>query len=277
MRTSLVALAFLALAGSARAQDKQACVGAYEKAQQLRADTKLRAAREQLLVCSRPECPALIRQDCSQWVGEVQNAIPSVVVAGRDASGHDVLAVRVSIDGAVVAESLDGKPIQIDPGPHKFRYESAGRPPIEEQVLVREGERNRQITVNFARPEDRRRDEPPPLDTPPDKPGPPIVAFSLIGLGVVALGAALYFDLKANGDARNLRDSCAPKCQQSDVDAVQAKYVAAGVALGVGIVGLGVGAVLLLARPSAKTTASTWRFDVTPTRGGASALVGATF
>jgi hypothetical protein len=276
MRTRLVFAALFALTGTAHGQDKQACVGAYEKSQQLRSDAKLRAAREQLLVCSRPECPALIRQDCSQWMGEVQNAIPSVVIAGRDGSGHDVLAVRVSIDGAIVAESLDGKPILIDPGPHTFKYEAARRPPIEEQVLVREGERNRPITVSFARPDEQDKGDR-ATETAPEKPGPPIVAYTLIGLGAVALGAALYFDLKANGDARTLRDACAPTCNQSDVDSVKTNYVVAGVSLGVGIVGVGVGTVLLLARPSAKTSASTWRFDLTPTRDGAAASVGATF
>src|SRR5262249_42485296 len=151
-------------------------VSAYEKAQQLRGEAKLRAARDQLLVCSRPECPALVRQDCSQWMGEVQHALPSVVIAARDGTGHDVLAVRVSIDGVVVTETLDGKPIAVDPGPHKFKYETAGSAPIEEQVLVREGERNRPLTASFARGEERadtRREEK-RGGAPDDKPGPPI-------------------------------------------------------------------------------------------------------
>jgi hypothetical protein len=255
--------ATLALVATARAQDKQACVSAYEKAQQLRGEAKLRAARDQLLVCSRAECPALVRQDCSQWMGEVQNALPSVVIAARDGAGHDVLAVRVSIDGVVVTETLDGKPIPVDPGPHKVKYETAGSAPIEEQVLVREGERNRPLTVSFARGDaraDNRREER-RGGTPDDKPGPPIVAYTLIGVGVIALGSALVLDLVANSDATTLRDTCKPNCSQSAVDAVQTKYVAAGVSLGVGIVAVGVGTVLLLTRPRAK--AGAWRVDAT--------------
>jgi hypothetical protein len=274
---SVAMIAILATAGGARAEDKQACVSAYEKAQQLRAEAKLRSAREQLLVCSRQECPALVRQDCAQWMGELQNAIPSVVVAARDGTGHDLLAVRVSIDGVVVVESLDGKPLVLDPGPHRFKYESAGATPVEEQVLVREGERNRPITVTFTRSAPPTSGDEHRPEAPPGKPGPPIVAYGLIGLGAVALGAALYFDLKANGDARTLRDVCAPSCKQDDVDSVQAKYVAAGVSLGVGIVAVGVGTALLLVRPSAKASASTWRFDLHPTRGGAAGSLGARF
>jgi hypothetical protein len=266
-----------------RAEDKQTCIAAYEKAQHLRNDAKLRAAREQLLVCSRPECPALVRQDCSQWMTEVNAALPSVVIAGRDTQGHDVLAVRVSIDGAVVVEQLDGKPINVDPGVHKFRYETSGMPAVDEQVLVREGERNRPLTVTFTSPNATKPDpiKPPGDDGGADKPSSPVLPVVLIGVGVVALGAALFFDLKANGDARTLRDVCAPNCRQDDVDGVQTKYVAAGVSLGIGIVGVGVGTALFLLRgsgsASTKTQASTWTFDVKPTPGGGAAAIGVRF
>jgi hypothetical protein len=294
LRASAVAALTVAAAigapPAARADEKQACVAAYEKAQHLRMDTKLRAAKEQLVVCSRPECPVIIRQDCVQWMGEVNASMPSVVIAARDTSGHDVLDVRVTVDGVVVMEQLDGKPISIDPGPHKLRYLTRGKPPVDEQILVREGEHNRPLTVTFgpspqpgptgATTATPRTDAPAAdADEPAGKGGAPIVPIVLIGVGAVALGAALYFDLKANGDAQTLRDVCAPNCRQSDVDAVQAKYVAAGVALGVGIVGVGLGVTLLVLRPSApkKTEARGWTVDVAPTPGGATAGLRAAF
>jgi hypothetical protein len=288
--TAAAALIAAALgAGGARAQDKAACVAAYEKAQQLKMDAKLRAAREQLQICSKLECPALVRQDCSQWMGEVVQNMPSVVIAARDPQGRDVLAVKVSIDGAVVAETLDGKPIALDPGVHKVKYETNNMHPVEEQVLLREGEHNRQVTVVFKSGDDRTTDAPTkvrregdPPETPPEKPGPPILAYSLIGVGVIGLGAALFFDLKANGDAKTLREVCAPDCHQDDVDAVQTKYVAAGISLGIGIVGVGVGTVLLLTRSSGApanvtTKASSWTFDVKRAPGGAVPTVGIRF
>jgi hypothetical protein len=77
------------------AEEKQACLTASDKGQQAKLEGKLRVAREQFIVCSRNECPALVRQDCTQWVTEVMAAIPSVVVGARDWQGHDVFAVKV--------------------------------------------------------------------------------------------------------------------------------------------------------------------------------------
>ncbi len=290
--SAALAVAIVVASPIARADEKRdqkdACVAAYEKAQQLRMDAKLRAAKEQLVVCSRPECPVIVRQDCAQWMGEVSASLPSVVVAARDTGGHDVIDVRVTLDGVVVAERLDGKPIAVDPGPHKLRYETRGKPPVEEQVLVREGERNRPLNVTFApapgtatpaSARDARTDATAARDTPPETPSSPVFPIVLVGVGAVALGAALFFDLKGNGDARTLRDVCAPNCRQPEVDAVQAKYTAALVSLGVGVVAVGVGVTMLLLRPAApqKTSARGWTFDVAPARGGATAVVGASF
>lgn len=286
---ALIVAASLFASAAARADEKQTCVAAHEKAQRLRIDAKLRAAKEQLVVCSRPECPVIIRQDCAQWMAEVNASLPSIVIAARDTSGHDVLAVRVTIDGVTVAEQLDGKPIAVDPGPHKLRYQTSGKPAVEEQILVREGERNRPMTVTFApsapatpstTPSTPRADGAATADEEPAaKGGSPVLPILFIGVGAVALGAALFFDLKGNGDARTLRDVCAPNCKQEDVDGVQTKYVAAGVSLGVGIVAVGIGVTMLLLSPAApkRATAGAFTFDVAPTRGGATAALGAAF
>src|SRR5262245_34160024 len=79
--------------------DKKTCIASSESGQKLRHDGKLRAAREQLLVCARPECPAVIRQDCAQFLNEVASSTPSVVIAARDTNGKETLAVKVTIDG----------------------------------------------------------------------------------------------------------------------------------------------------------------------------------
>jgi hypothetical protein len=102
------------------------------------------------------------------------------------------------------------------------------------------------------------------------------------GVGIVGLGAALYLDLKANSDASYLHSTCGVdhSCRQDDVDAVQTKYVAAAVSLGVGVVAIGVATYLFLARPSStpvKVTASGIRIDFGPATGGGMATLGASF
>ena len=215
-------LAVVAMASPARADEKAICVSASEKAQQLRNAGKLSEAREQLTHCSRAECPKLIQQDCTQWMGEVLATLPSVIPGAKDRKGRDIIDARVLVDGKVAAETLDGKPIIVDPGVHLFRFETKGVAAVEEQVVARQGEKNRIVTVTFATGDDPA--APPPVTGPPAEAtssGPPVAAFVVGGLGLVALGFAGYFGLSGNADARNLRDGCAPNCAKSAVDDVQ--------------------------------------------------------
>lgn len=233
--TSALILAIVPHASRASADDKQACVAASEKAQQLRSTGKLGEARDQLNICGRPECPKLVQQDCTQWMSELLASLPSVVPGAKDRKGRDIVDARLSVDGKVVAEMLDGKPIVIDPGVHTFLFESKGLPSVKEQVVVKPGEKNRIVSVTFATAEDAapKAATPAATDTSSES-SPPIAAYVLGGLGIAALGAALYFDLAAGGDAHDLRTSCSPNCAQSDVDDVKTKYTIAGVTAGVG-------------------------------------------
>src|SRR5207248_403412 len=81
-RLALVAVSFVALAGAAspaRAESKnRQCIAASENGQRLRKEGKLRAAREQLLICGQRDCPTVIRQDCGNWMSEVTASTPPV-------------------------------------------------------------------------------------------------------------------------------------------------------------------------------------------------------
>ncbi|WP_437948462.1 hypothetical protein WME98_49120 [Sorangium sp. So ce296] len=149
---ALAVAAALALTGArADAQPhKRACAAAYERAQGLRRDGKLLAAREALIACSQPTCPAAAVADCGPWLAEVEKSLPTVVIAAKDAHGRERLDVRVLVDGRPLAAALDGKALPVDPGPHTFRYEPASGPAVEERVLIREGEKNRAITVTLG-------------------------------------------------------------------------------------------------------------------------------
>jgi hypothetical protein len=256
---STLSLAMLAGVPEARADEKQVCVVASERGQQLKSAGKLSEAREQFMVCSRPECPKLIQQDCTQWTSEVLARLPSVVPGAKDKKGRDVVDVRVAIDGKVAAETLDGKAIVLDPGVHTFRFETKGAPAVEEQVVVKPGEKDRIVTVTFAVGEESnpRPSGPAVADTSSSPSSPPYAAYVVGGLGIVALGAALIIDLGASSDARNLRDTCAPSCAKGDVDAVQSRYTIAGVTAGIGGALVITGVVLfILNRSSSKTGAN---------------------
>ena len=234
-------LTVVPLTSPASADEKQACVAASEKAQQLRSAGKLGDAREQLNICGRTECPKLVQQDCTQWMSELLASLPSVVPGAKDRKGRDVVDARVTVDGKVVTEVLDGKAIVLDPGVHTFVFESKGLPSVKEQVVVKPGEKNRIVTVTFATPYDATG---PAVGAGSENAGgsadssngssAPVAAYVLGGIGIAALGAALYFDLAASGDAHDLRSGCSPNCAQSDVDDVKTKYTIAGVTAGIG-------------------------------------------
>lgn len=281
--TSAVALASIASATPARADARAECVAASEKAQQARNAGKLSEAREQLVICGRAECPRLIQQDCTQWMSDVLSVLPSVIPGAKDRKGRDLIDVKVSIDSKVVTESLDGKPVLVDPGVHVVRFETKGAAPVDEKIVVRQGEKNRIVTVTFALG-----DEP---DNGAKKPGPidvgrdgdrhdrdrggssaPIAAFIVGGLGIVALGTALYINLDANADARKLRDECAPRCNPADVDDVEQRRIIAGVTAAAGGALLIAGVVLFLVHNSGDSRGSRTHgptFAVAPITGGA--------
>lgn len=240
-------LCFLA-AADAYADDP--CLLAADRASRLRSQNKLVDARSNLAQCSRSECPKSVQKECSQSMAEVLEMLPSVVPGAKDAKGRDLVDVKVLVDGHVSTDTLDGKALQIDPGVHVFRFETKGASAVEERVVVRQGEKNRPLTITFATPDDAK---PPPPPKPPnaddtkaDDQGPPTVAWVVTGAGVAALGVALYLDLSASSQARDLRANCAPDCDQSQVDAIRSRYVAAGVLAGLGVAAVATGIVLLV-------------------------------
>jgi hypothetical protein len=297
-RVALVVL-FVAVgltgAGVSRAEDskKAQCAAAYEKSQELRAAGSLKAANENLVVCAQNFCPAFVQTDCAQWLTEVQRELPTIVFVAKDKAGEDTSAVAVSMDGAELMKQLDGKAIIIDPGPHTFRFELEGAEPMEQQVVIRQGQKDRVIAVSFA---------PAGADVPGDSPyaaakgaapadagektnGPgPLRPYAYIAGGVGAAGIIGFAVLGAIGksaenDLRN--QGCAPNCSKDETDAIKTKYIVADVLLGVGIAGIGTGvALFFLSQPKnsePKDTARGLKFDVRGAPGAAYATIDGRF
>jgi hypothetical protein len=126
------------------------CLMAAEASLKLRAEHKLRLTRTQLAVCSSPTCPAEVRQECMHRIDEVNAASPSIVLAVKDRAGHDLSAVRVSVDGQLATEHIDGSSMPIDPGPHEFTFDAPGAPTLTETIILHEGEKERRETVTLA-------------------------------------------------------------------------------------------------------------------------------
>ncbi len=220
--------AVLSVSAAARA-DAESCVAAAEEGQKLRDEGHMVRARERLTECAREECPAPVRADCVRFVEDVERRTPTIVVGARD-RGKDTTEVAVSIDGALRSSRLDGRPIALDPGEHRIRYEHVGDTAIEETFVLREGERERPMRVQFGAV--------PVVVLPPRN--PPVLGYAMTGLSVVALAGFVILAVTGYSTyevCKNEGASCDVPSHQSQS---LAEFVSADVSLGIALVAAGI-------------------------------------
>jgi hypothetical protein len=222
----------------AAAPDTTACIEAFDKGQRERTEKKLRAAQTDLLVCTQESCPSVLRADCAGVLRTVQSAMPSIVLAADDGEGHDVGDVTVRIGTTAIADKLDGRALEFDPGTYDFRFErtakAAGGGPtaVTVHLVLREGEKNRIVRASFPKKialGDRT------LPEPRRSTAGYAVPAGLAVVGVAALGFALYSRLHFDSQVDDLRKSCAPTCTPGQRDDLSSILVTANVSLGIGL------------------------------------------
>lgn len=260
-----LALVLLSTADVSADEEASRCAEVYTTAQRLQKAARLKEAMEALAACSKPRCPRFIHQDCLRWHAEVEEALPSVVIDARDASGKDVLDVRVLDGQTVLAERLTGTALPLDPGEHTLRFEHGAS--VETRVvLLKEGERRRKVEVIFQAPPGPAAASSLPLAPPASAPPPPpprvapagsratpaLIAGGTGALLLLGAGALGWYERR---ELQRLRDTCAPYCEQEALDRVKRGMLVADVAGGIGAVALGVGALLWVYSP-ARSTAS---------------------
>lgn len=279
---ALLATVIVVAARPASADTKKDCAAAYEASQEQRSSGKLRAAKESLVTCSQSACPAFIKKDCAKWLSDVEGSIPTVVF-GAKAGNEQLSDVKVTVGDQVLAESLDGKAVPMDPGTHTFVFESAKHGKKELKLVVKEGAKAQQVELAFDAPKGAGDDQPstPTQDTATVSTetvkGSKTLAYVLMGVGAVGLGGFAYFGLSGNSDKAALECADSKTCTDDDLAPIEKKYLYADIALGVGLVSLGVGTYLLLA-PSKKSEAAAeqakrFRVDVAARPGGGFATV----
>ncbi|HEX8795043.1 MAG TPA: hypothetical protein VF765_29050 [Polyangiaceae bacterium] len=245
-RLAAVALAMLAWSAPARAQDASRCTEAYVTGQHLMRSSHLLDAQAALLRCARDPCPAALRPECSQWLAEVQRELPSVVIAVRSSTGQDVRDARVLVDGQPFLAHLDGTAKDIDPGDHVVRLEAPGAAPLEQHVLLHEGEKARIVDFQLPAPQGASTSlaTPPPAPAPAETASRPPrwIAYALGGLGIAATAAFAYFAI----DGLSLYNQCHSNCSAPHVSAGNRDWTGADISAGVALVSFGAGAYLLL-------------------------------
>ena len=228
---------FLLWALPARA-DNEACLSAHEKAQIERMQGRYVEAHAQLLACAQASCPGGVRNDCKGWLGEVEASLPTLVFAVSEASGRDLVDVRISADGKLLDERADGRSLTLNPGLYTLRFEAEGYVTQEQQVLVREAEKQRiiRVTLQPVGPSVSPASNQPAAHTDASSPdarqrrllltsyvlGGAAVASLAVGIGFGVSGKKKYDELKAEG--------CEPDCPPGEVESGKRRYVIADVA-----------------------------------------------
>jgi hypothetical protein len=151
---ALVVASAALLAGSAPARAAEspavACLAASSASLKSDNEHRLRDERAELLACAAPTCPADIRNECIRRVDEVNLALPTIIFDAKDEAGNDLSAVKVTMDREVLADRLDGIAIAVDPGAHTFIFETAGRPTVKKQFVIRQSQKNRSELITFV-------------------------------------------------------------------------------------------------------------------------------
>jgi hypothetical protein len=219
-RTLVIGLCTTALTFGARAHADGTtnCTDASSQGQVQRDAHKLVEARNQFILCAKQECPGVVRKDCTTWLEQVQASLPTVVPIAADEAGNSLPAIKVSIDGKLLVEKIDGRAIEVNPGTYTFTFEAPDGTKVEKQVVVAEGEKDKRVTATVARPVAVVSTATPPPSTTlsaasapsasPPVESPPrtsfgrwkIVGIVTAGVGVVGLGLGSVFGLMASSN-----------------------------------------------------------------------------
>ena len=210
------------------ADEVDVCISAAEQSQEQRRDAHLRAARARLVLCSRDACPRAIQKDCKRWLGEVEAAMPTIVIHPVDASGGDIVGARALVDGVRLEGAVDGRAVALDPGEHLLRVE-AGASSVEQRIVIREGERDRLLPLRF------------PADIVP-RPSPvPAGVWVLGGASAAAITAGALLWAVGRSEHGTLYATCGVThdCAESAVDSARTKLVAGDIVFGAGLAAIG--------------------------------------
>ncbi|HET9931178.1 MAG TPA: hypothetical protein VFQ35_10845 [Polyangiaceae bacterium] len=253
-----LAFALVFAAGRARA-DVAMCVQSHADGQREAKAGHLKAAAELFATCGSTEgCPDTIRAECADLYRETQTNTPTAIFAALDANGNDLTNVKVYAGDALLLDGLNGRAVALDPGKYTFKFELPSGQTLTNETLVREGEKNRIISVRVPKSPSPspRLDE--PLRHAPNR-ALPAPFWVSAGVGAAALASFGVFALLGRGKQSAL-DDCAPRCPASrhdDFDAMRRDYLVADVSLGVGAVSLGLATWLFFSSQPSSATAAT--------------------
>jgi hypothetical protein len=207
----------------------QLCVQEHERGRVFKTELKLFESRDALTRCAAQDCPLAVRADCQNWLSEVEALIPTVLVVFEGDTAHARERARVLVDGRLLEQGAD-RPIELAPGRHRLRFELAPHTPVEQEVELAPGDKNRVVRARFSTPAP----SAPRAETPALPAMRPIVRQSRpVPTVTYVLGATALVSATAAGvllgsvliDQERANDDCAPFCSQRVADSLDQRLL----------------------------------------------------
>ena len=231
-----VLLAVLLTLAPASAIEKDACIDAHADAQKLQRAGRFRDASKAVAICLNASCPSAVRVECGDFATRLSGAQPGIVLEVDEPARVS----RVALDGVALDVATLSRTLDVDPGEHVVVVTTVDGAVQRRVFFAREGESRKTIQLRVAR-------ETPRADTRAPAKGPlPTASVILFGVGAVGVVSSAGFGTLALTKGARVEARCGDTrtCPQTEVDAMQRNALVADVTAVVGLVALGVGAVL---------------------------------
>ena len=238
------------------------CVETHEQAGMLRLEERWEDARVAMRACASERCPLAIRTDCARWLEQLTALLPTlIIVIERDDDGAH--PVRLSLDGRELELTEPLRPIEVVPGTHQLEFTLPSYTPLEQEVTVRAGEKNKVVRVRFER--ESKRAAPRSAPVPPPAPVPanttrsrpvPTVTYLLAGGAVLAAGTSGSLLAAALSRRSTARERCAPGCYDGQREEVDRLLLGADIAAAAGLAFAGFAVYTFVARPTVELPAA---------------------
>ena len=248
------------------AQATDVCLAHHRQAQVDRREGRLLAAGKALRSCLVPVCSPVLREACASLLADVERDTPSVVLAADSEQG-DLVNVSVYDADERIATSLDGVPLNLDPGQHRIEFRAHGLKPVARTVVLGAGDRNRRIAVRLEPSAEMniRHDAPVPRANPlanplssPRHERSRAWEIALVGSGAALGIAGVWVGLSARADYEDAKSSCAPLCSDERRSAISQKSLLADGLFVLSAAALGYGLFRLLSTDRSPRAVSLW-------------------
>lgn len=241
------AVALLTATRSASAEDevrrdvRQECLDEAVEGQRFMSNRRLLDARTSLWRCAQAGCPGVVQRDCIGWLGEIEAAIPTIVVVVKAESGQDIVDAQLWVDDAKVHDAIEGKALPLNPGVHVVRVRDRSGTLVEQTIIARENEKGRMVTFTLANG--------PPAERSQNGSPTPTLTYVLGGVGLAATGAFSYFGIKGLGE-RASRCDADHGCGEDAYDSIQTAFTISSIAGVVAVTAFAAAIWTYLARPA---------------------------